>query len=209
MAVNKKQRVWIIVGSVVVGIPLLIGLCVWLWFCHVRSEWTEEAPAAIEVAEVSDADRRQLLPKYRKLEQAMHRNRAAELELKSDQVNKLIAMLDELAPLRGRVSATLDGEHVIVKTSFPLNDVALFNGRHLNGEFKVKAEIVDGKMTAQIVEGRKLDGTPFPPWMLEKANEVLSNPEFRDRLERAVAGKKLGELLVSGSKLMIRTRGSK
>ena len=175
---KKRRKGWIIVLCVLVGLILIAAAGVWLYVLELRSDLTDDRPVEIPTATVTEPEKKQLAKEYEKIQRGVKAGKETEVKLPGEKIDKMISLVDELAPLRGRVSVALQDDVIKAKISMPLENVPMFAGRYLNGEFKIKASIVDGKPAVKILEGTTEHGKPYPKWMLNQLNELLTSPKL-------------------------------
>lgn len=203
-AAGGSAKKWWIIGGSVAGVILLAVLAVVMWLLHERSELTDENAQTVPTVQVSDAEKRQLLPKYMKLRKGVQQNKTVEEELTSEQLDQLIAAVDEFAGCRGRLSLKLDGEYILATVSVPLQDVPFLDGRYLNGTLKLKGEVSEGKLELRLIEGKTANGKAYPEWLVAKVNEKLAGKNLPQLLNSQWA-KQLRTLSVLDGKLKLKT----
>ena len=173
---KNKSRRWLIPLVVVLLLLLLGAGGVWLYLLSLREDLTDEKPVEIPTATVTEPEKKELAKEYERIRKSVKAGKGTEVNLSGEQIDKMISLVDELKPLRGKVSVALQDDVINTKISMPLKKLPMFAGRYLNGEFKVKASIVDGKPAVKILEGKTEHGKPYPKWMLKQINEMASSP---------------------------------
>ena len=204
---KKKTNRWIIIAiiAVVVFLLLAVGGC-WIYVCHLRNELTDVKPQEIATAQVTEPEKRKLGETDKKFSKGVKEGKSMELELLGEQLDKMIALFDEFKPLRGHVSLKLDGEFIKAKVSLPMEKFPMFDGRYLNGEFKLKASVSNGKLNAEVIEGTTEQGKPYPKWLVKKLNDTIASPAFQQRRSADQWLKKLELLKVMEGKLKLKTK---
>lgn len=200
---TAKQRKLIIIGSSIAGVLLLILLCVWIWFCVQRSKWTSEAPKEVPVVTVTDKDKKDVLQKYRKIRASIEHSKSCRMELKGEQLNMLIALLEEFAPYRGKVGLEVKDNIVIAELSVPLTNIPLMSGRYLVGKFDMSVSVKDGELTATVQRGT-VNGNEATEWMIQKLNDKLALPENKTKVQSGWF-KQIRNLEVEGGKVWFET----
>jgi len=202
---KKSRKGWIIALCVVLVVILLAAGGAWVYFMELRADLTDEKPVEIPKVTVTEPEKKQLVKDYETLRKNVKQGKASEINLPSDKIDKMISMVDELSPLRGKVSIALQDDIIKAKVSMPLKKIPMFEGRYLNGEFKVKASIVDGKPVVKILEGKTEHGLPYPKWMLNQINEFAASPKVMEH-PKAKWLKKVELFEVNDSKVTLKTK---
>ena len=202
---KKSRKGWIIALCVVFAVILLAAGGVWLYLMELRADLTDEKPVEIPTVTVTEPEKKQLAVDYEKIRKSVKQGKPTEIKLPSEKIDKMISMVGELAPLRGKVSVALQDDIIKAKVSMPLKKIPMFEGRYLNGEFKVKASIVDGKPVVKILEGKTEHGIPYPKWMLKQINELAASPQVMEH-PKAKWLKKVELFEVNDSKVTLKTK---
>lgn len=203
---SRKLQRW----QVVVGVILLLLLCLaggaWLWWCHERDTWTDEAPRTMPVVELTQPERRRLAPRYKRLHDALRQGRAVEVRFEANELNGLVSLADELSGLRGKVALTVEGEELVAQVSVPIGaEVPLVAGRYVNGDFRLKCELAGEQMRLEVISGKTAQGQAYPPWMLQRLNEMLRQPEMQRQVARQF-NKHVSELRVEKDGVVVKTK---
>ena len=177
---KKSGRRWLIVLSVFFGLILVVIGGLWLYFLKLRADLTDDAPVIMPTVTVTNAEKKQLVKEYETIRKGVKQGKKAEINLPSDKIDKMIALVDDLSFLRGKVSVALQDDVIRAHISVPLEKIPLFDGRYLNGEFKVKAKVINGKTVIRILEGKTERGMPYPQWMLDKINDFVASPKVME-----------------------------
>lgn len=164
----------IIFGSVVF-IVLAVLLAAWLWFCNLRNTWTVTTRSPLPEVEVSKEDMARLTPQYKKLRQAFSGKTLGETTVvfEGDDLDKLVAKVEEGRQLRDLARFHLEDNKLIVKTDVNLSRYPLFKDRYLSGDFTWTGKM-DGEDWTVHLESVVVKEKNMPQWILDLINKKIS-----------------------------------
>src|SRR5262249_8345065 len=103
------------------------------WLAKTRS--IAEAPSPVPEFSVSDQQIQSFRERWQDFEQKTRAGQAAQIELNGDDVNSLIATMEDV---RGKVFASVEGNQLRLKISVPIGQFLGRPGHYLNGEVVIE-----------------------------------------------------------------------
>ncbi len=129
------------------------------------SDFTDPAPRPLPSVQTSPAETAALRKRVDDFRDAVRAGREpAPLSLNADEINKLIATDDDLAPLKGHLwVSAIEGDHIKVQMSAPLEQLGLpiFRGRYLNSDGRFAISLRSGLLFLKAQE-MFVRGKPIP-----------------------------------------------
>ncbi len=136
--------------------------------------YTSTGPVELPQPEISEARRKDAVERFRAFREAVEAKRPTEpLVLDGDDLN---ALVQESPKLRDHVYLEIHDDKIKAKVSLPLDELletSLTDGRYLNGEADIRAEIDDGALSLRI-ESVSVDGKPLP----EQIRDIFDRPDI-------------------------------
>ena len=191
-----------------VGTLLAIILGVLLYVRHAvhkfRSECTEEKPAVIQHAPVTQRQQSQLNAKYNSLKDVLTHHKATDMEFTSQEFSQLMAFSPETKSIADKAKFWLEEDKIKAELSLPLSQIPQMQGRYLNGLFTFSVAVQNQKMRLHI-DDCLVRGRPMNPKYLKLLNSQNLEQLLADRTG-ANWSEFIETLEVANGKLRIKTR---
>ncbi|MBM3822693.1 MAG: hypothetical protein FJ404_07405 [Verrucomicrobia bacterium] len=144
------------------------------------NRFTDDHPASIPKATISETDWTSLQQRLAQFNQALESGSGGEdLVLTPLEINSLIARENGLAFLKDRVFVNLDGSEIKARLSMPLDELGL-KGRYFNGSAGINLSLVDGVLSATLTAA-EVKGMNIPAEFMEKLKkENLAKDAYKD-----------------------------
>ncbi len=131
------------------------------------------------------------------------------LELTSEEINALIANKPDLAMLKGKFYAKIEGDKLTGTTSVPLDELNLpsLKGRYLNGNAGLKVNTENGVLYVTL-DSFAINGQAMPEDALKQMRARNLADEINKDPKKAAEVRKIESLSVKDGKLIIKMRPS-
>ncbi len=178
----------------------------WSTFNGIKSMTVAEGKA-IPVYTPTDLETQIALDKVKAFNTAFDAGQEAEIILSANEINTLIAKYEPWSALRGKVSTSIEGDHISAQVSFPLSQIRLMQDRYFNGDVSMTFITEKGKPHPNNVSVRTGD-TEFPRW----AMRYITSKNFVESLgvpsisESDSIGNNLTALEIKDEKLVVRAK---
>jgi hypothetical protein len=170
------------------------------------TDFTDPAPRPLPSVQTGPAETAALRKRVDDFRDAVRAGREpAPLSLNEDEINKLIATDEDLAPLKGHLHVSaIEGDHIKVQLSAPLDQLGLpiFRGRYLNGDGTFTLALRGGLLHLKAQE-MLVRGQPIPEnYMQVIRAQNLAKPLNENRIV-SVGLDKLKSIEIKGGQLVI------
>lgn len=168
---------------------------VWLTKIHAVAE----EPALIPEFRASDAEIDAVQERWRQFEQAAHAGQPAEIDLTANDINRLIAANRDLD---GKAFASIEGNRLNLKVSFPLREFIGRAGHYFNADIVLQtdgAQSLEHPQLSRITVNNERVPDDLLDWKFRSRR-------FRDYLSEHAAAYSTGSLEVRDGKLILRSR---
>lgn len=206
---ESKTRGCLIWLAAILGLILLmtaIGVGLVLHKARqLRNEYTDTTPLQVPVVTPSPQRARELAREYDTMKGAIKEGKQETFVLSADDLNQMLAAVDDADPLRGRVLFAIEDDRLKATASVPLDMIPGFQGRFLNGNFDLDLRCENGVLEIYAHQVT-VNGKPFPPALMSQlrsrnlAQELYKNPEAVDKL------KNIESLKIENGKLVFTTK---
>jgi len=185
---RSRLKGCLIAAGIALGVVALLaaiaaGIAAWQ-FNRLRREFTDAELKPLPVTQVDGDSAKRLTRTAEQFARALNDNRPGQFTFTEAQLNGLLAMLPDTQELRGRATVAIAGDRLRVQTGVPLEQVPGFQGRYLNAEFTVDAQVTNGQLQVYVREVT-VRGKPLPPLLVDRlrtqnlADRLLQDPGAR------------------------------
>ncbi len=170
-------------------------------------EYTSTESVTIPIHEIDQERFKELSLRMAAFKKAYDSNQPASLELTADDINTFIAMSPDLKDAKGKVYVRIEEGLIHLDGSIPLDKIAGFRGRYVNGTAAFEVSVTDGKLRL-IPQKLVLNGKTLPKDIereMKKSfeeglqQELDQDPKTREVLQR------IKSAAIDKNKLMIFT----
>jgi hypothetical protein len=208
-APSKKRRGCLFYGCLSGTACLLAILVAFLFGLYQLKQmlnfFTDTHPAALPAVQMTPAEIEQLKQRIENFQDAVRSGRPAEaLALSADEINALIQTDPNLAPAKGKVYVTIEGDRLKGQVSLPLDQAGLpiFRGRYLNGSgiFAIGLHNGDLLVTAESVS---VKGKPLPAVYMDRIRAENLAANLSNNPRASVALSHLQDVRITDGKLVV------
>ena len=167
------------------------------WLAKTRS--IAEAPTPVPEFNSSDQQVQRVLERWQEFEQKTRAGQSAEIELNADDINTLIGTTEGI---RGKVFASIDGDHLRLQTSLPIGGFLGRPGYYFNGDVMIElrgAQSLDSPQFNRVTINGEQVPTDFLNWKYRSRQLREYLAEQRDAYD-------VGTLEIRDGKVILHSR---
>lgn len=182
---------------------LLLIISTYAFFKYQKNKWTDTnavLPKQETAANLSEREGEKL---YKDIKNILSSDFSHQRSYSDKEFRYLLNYIPAYAEQSEKLSLKLQDEFILANCAVPLNNVPGMQGRYLNGEFVLKAEVNNGTVSVNVVSG-KVKGKKVPDKLLKYINDNLAK-ELADELRYNSDLKKIEKLQVQDGKIHLKT----